>query len=102
MIFNLKIPLIEQLRKLKQIPKVNFLLPHHHLNFIDVVLNLWDDVRRLRLKFTALSIKGISVSNIFNDELRHLAFDPSMLSLNLIYPAIRKFKKNGLKIGSDR
>jgi len=75
-----------------------FLIPHHYLKCSDYARTLYDGFRNSRRRVEKAEILNIDVSGIFNEVIKNLGFDSSLLLLNLHCAMLRRLKEMDFEI----
>ena len=104
MFFNLSMSmktLAKSIKKVHELMKDQedvFLIPHHYLKYSDYARTLYDGFRNSRRRVEKAEILNIDVSGIFNEVIKNLGFDSSLLLLNLHCAMLRRLREMDFEI----
>lgn len=97
MFFNLSMK-IKDVYPLMKDHEQPFLIPDRYLKFSDYIRVLYSSYQMLRRRIENVAIKKTNIAPIFNEVLKESGFGPSLLTLNLCCPMLKRLKEMGFEI----
>jgi len=97
MFFNLSMS-IKKVHELMKDQEDIFLIPDHYLKYSDYVRTAYSGYKLSKRRVEKAEILNIDVSGIFNEVIKNIGFDGSLLLLSLSCSMLKKLKEMGFEI----